>query len=137
MHVHIVTLKYLHSCSDGQLHLWVVVEVLSPDPHGSDSDLGLVPRGQVKLVKSSSLNVSGGLAYCLQFRPGDTNHLYVGSDMVSRLQFYTYKTICIGIGKPGDLYTSSSMGPVMVDSGRSNNVDLTMEIFTSIFPLPL
>ena len=69
-------------CSAGGLHLWVVVEVLTPDPHGSDSDLGLVPLGRVKLIKSSTLDVTGGPAYCLQFRPGDTNHLYVGSDMV-------------------------------------------------------
>ncbi|XP_064397661.1 cytoplasmic dynein 2 intermediate chain 1-like [Halichondria panicea] len=68
--------------SSGGLHLWVVVEVFSPDPHGSDSDLGLVPRGRVKLVKSSTLDVTSGTpAHCLQFRPGDTNHLYVGSDM--------------------------------------------------------
>ncbi len=71
----------LHSA--GGLHLWVVVEVLSPDPHGSDFDLGLVPRGRVKLVKSSTLDTTGGgPAHCLQFKPGDTNHLYVGSDVV-------------------------------------------------------
>jgi len=71
--------------SSGVLDLMVVVEVLSPDPHGSDSDLGLVPLGRVKLVKSSSLTLTTGPAHCLQFRPGDSNHLYIGTDMVSHV----------------------------------------------------
>jgi len=41
----------------GRLNIWVVVEIYHPDPHGSDSDLGLVPGGRVKLVKSASLDV--------------------------------------------------------------------------------
>lgn len=41
----------------GRLNIWVVVEIYRPDPHGSDSDLGLVPGGRVKLVKSASLDV--------------------------------------------------------------------------------
>ena len=42
----------------GRLTVWVVVEIYHPDPHGSDSDLGLVPGGKVKLVKSASVDVS-------------------------------------------------------------------------------
>ena len=43
---------------NGRLTVWVVVEIYRPDPHGSDSDLGLVPGGKVKLVKSASVDVS-------------------------------------------------------------------------------
>ena len=42
----------------GRLNIWVVVEIYRPDPHGSESDLGLAPGGKVKLVKSASLDVS-------------------------------------------------------------------------------
>ena len=34
------------------------MEIYHPDAHGSDSDLGLVPGGKVKLVKSASVDVS-------------------------------------------------------------------------------
>jgi hypothetical protein len=36
----------------------VVVEVANPDPYGSEADLGLVPGGRVKLVKSTSIDVT-------------------------------------------------------------------------------
>ena len=39
----------------GRLNLWVVVEIYRPDPHGSESDLGLVPGGKVKLVKNVTI----------------------------------------------------------------------------------
>ena len=81
------------------MKLWVVVEILNPDPYGSDSDLGLVPGGRVKLVKSATVNImasgpardlfsSMGMyssikVHCLQFHPLHTNHIYVGTDMVS------------------------------------------------------
>ena len=42
------------------LKLWVVVELEIADPYGSDSDLGLVPGGRVKLVKSASVNLATG-----------------------------------------------------------------------------
>lgn len=42
----------------GHLNIWVVVEVVNPDPYGSEADLGLVPGGRVKLVKSTSINVA-------------------------------------------------------------------------------
>jgi hypothetical protein len=35
-----------------------VVEVANPDPYGSEADLGLVPGGRVKLVKSTSIGVT-------------------------------------------------------------------------------
>ena len=46
-----------HARSD-HLNLWVVVEVVNPDPYGSEADLGLVPGGRVKLVKSTSIDVT-------------------------------------------------------------------------------
>lgn len=110
-------LLFLCSCRSGLLKLWVIVELASPDPSGSDSDLGLAPGGRVKLVKSASVNLASSLtrqvqrsvsmccvdimirgcgfcrvppiaaglmqAHCLQFRPRDTNHIYVGTDTVS------------------------------------------------------
>ncbi len=80
------------------LKLWVVVEMLNPDPYGSDSDLGLVPGGRVKLVKSATVDMASGPArdlfssagmfsslrvHCLQFHPLHTNHIYIGTDTVS------------------------------------------------------
>ena len=41
----------------GRLLLWVVVQLSRPEPHGSESDLGLVPGGRVKLVKCASVEV--------------------------------------------------------------------------------
>ncbi len=41
----------------GTLSVWVVVEIYRPDPHSSEIDLGLVPGGRVKLVKSATINV--------------------------------------------------------------------------------
>ena len=43
--------------SSGKGCVWVVVEVLDPDPAGSETDLGLVPGGKIKLIASSSFRV--------------------------------------------------------------------------------
>ncbi len=45
-------------CRSGILKLWVVVELTAADPFGSDSDLGLMPGGRVKLVKSVTIDLS-------------------------------------------------------------------------------
>ena len=64
MHVRLTKHKYsmwyatMLTIRNGRLTIWVVVEIYHPDPHGSDSDLGLVPGGKVKLVKSASVDVS-------------------------------------------------------------------------------
>lgn len=52
------SISSLLSHSNGVLKLWVIVELASPDPSGSDSDLGLVPGGRVKLVKSASVSLA-------------------------------------------------------------------------------
>lgn len=41
----------------GMLSVWVVVEINVAEPAGSESDLGLVPGGRVKLVLSSCSSV--------------------------------------------------------------------------------
>ena len=41
----------------GQVCAWVVVEVSEPDPAGSDTDLGLVPGGKIKLIANSSFRI--------------------------------------------------------------------------------
>eukprot|EP00118_Oscarella_pearsei_P012676 m.95335 g.95335 ORF g.95335 m.95335 type:complete len:994 (+) comp36846_c0_seq5:51-3032(+) len=76
----------------GVLNLWVVVELNKPDPAGSESDLGLVPGGRVKLVPSASIVIQTPtrLASCLplhfrpfelDFSPDDPNHFYVATNL--------------------------------------------------------
>lgn len=43
--------------SSGKVCVWVIVEVMDPDPAGSDTDLGLVPGGKIKLIASSSFRI--------------------------------------------------------------------------------
>jgi len=40
---------------NGTVNIWVVIEVFSPDPGGSQQDLGLLPGGKMKLVKSGTI----------------------------------------------------------------------------------
>lgn len=51
----------------GMFSVWVVVEMNVGEPTGSESDLGLVPGGRVKLVLSSSSSV---------FRPSSVTDWY-------------------------------------------------------------
>ena len=66
-----------------------MIELVFPEPHGSEFDLGLAPGGRVKLVKSASVDLASSPAcvsiqvHCLQFHPQDTNHIFVGSNTVS------------------------------------------------------
>ena len=53
----LILLPSHHPFRNGQLNIWVVVEIYHPDPHGSESDFGLVPGGRVKLVKSTTIDV--------------------------------------------------------------------------------
>ncbi|KAL3835822.1 hypothetical protein ACJMK2_021293 [Sinanodonta woodiana] len=73
------------------LHFWVVAEIMHPDPSGSESDLGLAPGGQVKLLKSSSLTLDGPArdgflktsmrALSMQLLPSDPNQFYIATDL--------------------------------------------------------
>ncbi|TUF20352.1 WD repeat-containing protein 60 [Bagarius yarrelli] len=78
---------------NGLLNLWVVVELQKADESGSQTDLGLRPGGKVKLLHSSSLQttpqvekgvlgVTSHLSAVLKFLPSDSNHYFIGSNMV-------------------------------------------------------
>ncbi|XP_071943520.1 cytoplasmic dynein 2 intermediate chain 1-like isoform X2 [Antedon mediterranea] len=71
----------------GQVVFWVVIEVDKVDIAGSQSDLGLVPGGKIKLMKSSSIclkdprrDVSHLSVRHLHFSQTDANHFYVATD---------------------------------------------------------
>ncbi|XP_056375524.1 cytoplasmic dynein 2 intermediate chain 1 isoform X2 [Hyla sarda] len=77
----------------GHLILWVVVELRKADPAGSQSDLGLIPGGKVKLIHSSSIHLSDKFfrknvlilgspqTLNIKFLPRDFNHFVIGTDM--------------------------------------------------------
>eukprot|EP00071_Canis_lupus_P026081 XP_022259638.1 WD repeat-containing protein 60 isoform X1 [Canis lupus familiaris] len=77
----------------GVLNVWVVVELPRADIAGSVSDLGLIPGGRIKLVHSTTIQLSDSLCQkgcefwgCTQtlnvkFLPSDPSHFIVGTDM--------------------------------------------------------
>ncbi|XP_073533776.1 cytoplasmic dynein 2 intermediate chain 1 isoform X2 [Phyllobates terribilis] len=77
----------------GHLILWVVVELRKADLAGSQSDLGLIPGGKVKLIHSSSMHLSDKFyhkdvlmlgnpqALNIKFLPRDFNHFVIGTDI--------------------------------------------------------
>ncbi|XP_006018614.1 WD repeat-containing protein 60 isoform X1 [Alligator sinensis] len=77
----------------GILNLWVVVELQKVDIAGSQSDLGLIPGGKVKLVHSSTVQLNDSLfpkdMMCLKtpltlnikFQPSNPNHFIVGTNI--------------------------------------------------------
>ncbi|XP_044149969.1 cytoplasmic dynein 2 intermediate chain 1 isoform X2 [Bufo gargarizans] len=77
----------------GHLILWVVVELRKADLAGSQSDLGLIPGGKVKLVHSSSILLSDKFFHKgvlmlgspqtlnIKFLPRDFNHFVIGTDI--------------------------------------------------------
>lgn len=74
----------------GTISFWVVIEIDKPDDAGSESDLGLVPGGRIKLIKSSSIQLQVplrelGPVYQLkvtdmQLMPNNPNHFFVATD---------------------------------------------------------
>ncbi|XP_069504090.1 cytoplasmic dynein 2 intermediate chain 1 isoform X2 [Ambystoma mexicanum] len=78
---------------NGYLNLWVVMELQKVDVAGSQSDLGLIPGGKVKLVHSSTINLLDSffskdiICRCvpqtlnIKFLPLDSNHYIVGTDI--------------------------------------------------------
>ncbi|XP_037746990.1 cytoplasmic dynein 2 intermediate chain 1 isoform X7 [Chelonia mydas] len=78
---------------NGTLNLWVAVELQKVDLAGSQSDLGLIPGGKVKLVHSSTVQLNSSLfpkdILCLRtpqtlnikFLPSNPNHFIVGTDI--------------------------------------------------------
>ncbi|RDD40781.1 WD repeat-containing protein 60 [Trichoplax sp. H2] len=77
---------------EGTINIWVVVEISRPDLAGSTVDLGLLPGGRVKLLKTSWINIKIPLTQSLvmptsistlglQLAPSDPNHFYIVTDM--------------------------------------------------------
>ncbi|XP_066483668.1 cytoplasmic dynein 2 intermediate chain 1 [Tiliqua scincoides] len=78
---------------NGTLSLWVVVELQKGDLAGSQSDLGLIPGGKIKLVHSSTVQLNCSFppkdVKCLgapqtlniKFLPSNPNHFVVGTDV--------------------------------------------------------
>ncbi|XP_044281254.1 cytoplasmic dynein 2 intermediate chain 1 isoform X2 [Varanus komodoensis] len=76
---------------NGTLSLWVVVELQKGDLAGSQSDLGLIPGGKIKLVHSSKVQLNCSFSpkdtmmvpqtLNIKFLPSNPNHFVVGTDV--------------------------------------------------------
>ncbi|XP_066184641.1 cytoplasmic dynein 2 intermediate chain 1 [Sylvia atricapilla] len=77
---------------NGILNMWVVVELQKVDLAGSQTDLGLVPGGKVKLVHSSTMELSNSLfpkdisqrmpqTLTIKFLSSNPNHFIVGTNI--------------------------------------------------------
>ncbi|KAM7072505.1 cytoplasmic dynein 2 intermediate chain 1 [Acridotheres tristis] len=77
---------------NGILNMWVVVELQKVDLAGSQTDLGLVPGGKVKLVHSSTVELSNSLfpkdisqrmpqTLTIKFLSSNPNHFIVGTNI--------------------------------------------------------
>ncbi|XP_062981942.1 cytoplasmic dynein 2 intermediate chain 1 isoform X2 [Elgaria multicarinata webbii] len=78
---------------NGTLSLWVVVELQKGDLAGSQSDLGLIPGGKIKLVHSSTVQLNCSFSpkdtlflgvpqsLNIKFLPSNPNHFVVGTDV--------------------------------------------------------
>ncbi|XP_028606422.2 cytoplasmic dynein 2 intermediate chain 1 isoform X1 [Podarcis muralis] len=78
---------------NGILSLWVVVELQKGDLAGSQSDLGLIPGGKIKLVHSSTVQLNCRFysrdtvltkvpqTLNIKFLPSNPNHFVVGTDV--------------------------------------------------------
>ncbi|XP_050166479.1 cytoplasmic dynein 2 intermediate chain 1 [Myiozetetes cayanensis] len=77
---------------NGILNMWVVVELQKVDLAGSQTDLGLVPGGKVKLVHSSTMELNNSLfpkdvrqrmpqTLTIKFLSSNPNHFVVGTNI--------------------------------------------------------
>ncbi|XP_027576561.1 cytoplasmic dynein 2 intermediate chain 1 isoform X3 [Pipra filicauda] len=77
---------------NGILNMWVVVELQKVDLAGSQTDLGLVPGGKVKLVHSSTMELNNSLfpkdirqrmpqTLSIKFLSSNPNHFIVGTNI--------------------------------------------------------
>ncbi|KAL9868500.1 cytoplasmic dynein 2 intermediate chain 1 [Geothlypis trichas] len=77
---------------NGILNMWVVVELQKADLAGSQTDLGLVPGGKVKLVHSSTMELTNSLfpkdisqrmpqTLTIKFLSSNPNHFIVGTNI--------------------------------------------------------
>ncbi|XP_067148029.1 cytoplasmic dynein 2 intermediate chain 1 isoform X4 [Apteryx mantelli] len=78
---------------NGILNMWVVVELQKVDLAGSQTDLGLIPGGKVKLVHSSTIELNSSLfpkdmclrmpqTLTMKFLSSNPNHFIVGTNIV-------------------------------------------------------
>ncbi|XP_068260964.1 cytoplasmic dynein 2 intermediate chain 1 isoform X2 [Nyctibius grandis] len=77
---------------NGVLNMWVVVELQKVDLAGSQTDLGLIPGGKVKLVHSSTMELNNSLftkdvrqrmpqILTVKFLSSNPNHFIVGTNI--------------------------------------------------------
>ncbi|XP_035744296.1 WD repeat-containing protein 60 [Egretta garzetta] len=77
---------------NGILNMWVVVELQKVDLAGSQTDLGLIPGGKVKLVHSSTMELNNSLfpkdvrqrmpqTLSIKFLSSNPNHFIVGTNI--------------------------------------------------------
>ncbi|XP_068790393.1 cytoplasmic dynein 2 intermediate chain 1 isoform X2 [Struthio camelus] len=77
---------------NGILNMWVVVELQKVDLAGSQTDLGLIPGGKVKLVHSSTIELNSSLfskdmclrmpqTLTIKFLSSNPNHFVVGTNI--------------------------------------------------------
>ncbi|XP_009474268.1 PREDICTED: WD repeat-containing protein 60 [Nipponia nippon] len=77
---------------NGILNMWVVVELQKVDLAGSQTDLGLIPGGKVKLVHSSTMELNNSLfpkdvcqrlpqTLTIKFLSSNPNHFIVGTNI--------------------------------------------------------
>ncbi|KAM6282557.1 cytoplasmic dynein 2 intermediate chain 1 isoform 2-T2 [Porphyrio hochstetteri] len=77
---------------NGILNMWVVVELQKVDLAGSQTDLGLVPGGKVKLVHSSTMGLNNSLfpkdvrqrmpqMLTMKFLSSNPNHFIIGTNI--------------------------------------------------------
>uniref|UniRef100_A0A663M3A4 WD repeat domain 60 n=1 Tax=Athene cunicularia TaxID=194338 RepID=A0A663M3A4_ATHCN len=77
---------------NGILNMWVVVELQKVDLAGSQTDLGLIPGGKVKLVHSSTMELNNSLfpkdvhqrmpqTLNIKFLSSNPNHFIVGTNI--------------------------------------------------------
>ncbi|XP_072710794.1 cytoplasmic dynein 2 intermediate chain 1 isoform X2 [Ciconia boyciana] len=77
---------------NGILNMWVVVELQKADLAGSQTDLGLIPGGKVKLVHSSTMELNNSLfpkdvrqrmpqTLTIKFLSSNPNHFIVGTNI--------------------------------------------------------
>ncbi|XP_054246068.1 cytoplasmic dynein 2 intermediate chain 1 isoform X2 [Indicator indicator] len=77
---------------NGILNMWVVVELQKVDLAGSQTDLGLIPGGKVKLVHSSTMELNNSLfpkdvrqripqTLMVKFLPSNPNQFIVGTNI--------------------------------------------------------
>ncbi|XP_028942536.1 WD repeat-containing protein 60 [Antrostomus carolinensis] len=77
---------------NGILNMWVVVELQKVDLAGSQTDLGLIPGGKVKLIHSSTMDLNNSLfpkdvrqrmpqTLTIKFLSSNPNHFIVGTNI--------------------------------------------------------